>query len=162
MILRYSPHPIDAYSTVSAQGIRLGPASSKLLGYSQEAWNLAWLSHPYEVRMEHPDPQFTTHVRRTTQYVLATGEVDLAGSHPARCCVKSWLSLPAPQAVRLISTFPARHELPLFKAYGPDWLRMIDQRSWLCQPPAPVESDALMDTELAEEALARFMPGGAR
>lgn len=161
MILRYSHHPIEDYSKVSANGIHFGPAGSKLLGSSPEAWNLAWLSHPYETRMDHPDPQFTVHVRRTTQYVLATGELDLAGSQPARYCIKGWLSLPAPKAVHLIATFPARHELPLFKAYGPDWLRMIYQRSWLCQPPASVEHDPLTDTELARQALARFRPGGS-
>ena len=50
----YSPQPAASYSS----------GNSGILAGDPEAWNLAWLSHGETF---HPDPHFTTLVRRTVQ-----------------------------------------------------------------------------------------------
>lgn len=141
--LRYSPKPIEDYNVVVPGGVHAGPGHSFMLRADEEAWNLAFLSHPYELKPEHPDPQFTTLVQRTVNVVLDTGEIDRIGRVPPHRKVRSTLWLPAPDFLQEIRTrlIPAKgkgmvqlvHRLPLYLAYGDSWFNVMLQRSKLCQ-----------------------------
>lgn len=144
--LRYSPKPIEAYSVPHLQG---GPAFAEFLRNDAEAWNLAFLSHPYELRAEHPDPQFTILVRRTVNTVLASGSVDIVGKLPAYLLVRGLLRRPADEFVREIAAAralaagedrPLLEMLPLYVAYGDDWVNSILSRAAKCLR-APVASE---------------------
>lgn len=129
-MLRYSPKPIEDYTKVLADK-PYGPAHSKLLD-TQEAWNLAFLSHDYVTEFQHKDPMFTTHVRRTLQTRLDGSGLGIG--HDPTTLVGSLLSLPAPRFVYLLRGQPKLlATLPLFVNYGEAWLSKLAQREWLCE-----------------------------
>ncbi len=129
-MIRYSPRPRDQYFRKVGSTI-LGPVTSKLLD-RVEMWNLAYLSFDYECALEHPDPLFTTYVRRTVQ-----SRLDGSGPAPGECptkLVESLLNLPAPRFTYLVlRNKPLLQSLPLFKAYGAAWVQSIVQRERLCE-----------------------------
>lgn len=152
-LIRYSPRPLSEYAkTLGA--LTVGPYDSPMLR-TTAAWNLAYLSYDYEKSMQHHDPQFTVHVRRTAQTRLDGSGVDLADQDDPTTTVAGWLALPAPRFVHLVANHPILHSLPLFKAYGQDWLSTITARSYLCQtdenPP-----DNVVDFALAKALLSKF------
>lgn len=126
----YSPYPRSSYRWVVG-GHSYGPATSSLLD-TQETWNLAYLSHDYDSKRDHPDPHFSTHVRRTTQWCMDGSGPDLTGIGN-RSTVGHLLNLPAPRFVYLIRQHPVLPSLPMFKAYGPTWVENIERRSRLCR-----------------------------
>jgi hypothetical protein len=133
--LRYSPRPIEAYTVPQ---LKAGPAFAEFLRNDVEAWNLAFLSHPYELRAEHPDPQFTILVRRTVNTLLSTGSVDVLGKMPAQNTVRSLLRLPPGQFITAILSRRAAdgraliEHLPIYQAYGEPWLDQITARARHC------------------------------
>lgn len=129
-VISYSPRPRSTYRW-EANGHSYGPATSSLLD-TQEIWNLAYLSHDYESRKDHKDPQYTSNVRRTSQTKLDGSGLDMVGSSGSPTVAKM-LSMPAPQFVLRIKSHPVLELLPMFKAYGAEWLRTIEERSWLCK-----------------------------
>lgn len=134
--IRYSPRPRENYFRKVGHAV-LGPATSKLLD-TVEAWNLAYLSFDYESALEHPDPLFTTYVRRTMQ-----SRLDGTGAAPHEnptILVASLLRLPAPRFTYLVTrNNTLLRSLPLFKAYGTAWLSALAQRERLCEWGAPPE-----------------------
>lgn len=147
--IRYAPRPISAYRA-SAQHVAYGPATSKLLT-TPGAWNLAWLSHDFEATLMHPDPHFTVNVRRTVQMKLDGSGLDLS-MRPISGVVESLLRLPAPRFVHLIKQHAVLKQLPMYLAYGPAWLRTIEERSYVCQVEAG-RDDAIADVSLARAVL---------
>lgn len=130
-------------------------ASSLILNDDEAAWNLAYLSYDFEKLRSHPDPHFSTHVRRTLQHVLLTGETDLAGKVPAHLTVRGFFRFPPPKAMFQLLAMKRREALPLFKAYGTGWLVLAEQRSHLWQEPYDSALDALV-TELSHLAQKRW------
>lgn len=123
---RYSPEPIGSYRFASLY---------KFLVEDPVAWDLAYLSWDFEAAKGPPDASFSTHVRRTLQFDLVSGRLDLTGGvHPLHT-LRGLLRYPAPRAVKLISELPLCHELQLFRAYGPAWLRTLEVRSHLYREP---------------------------
>ena len=128
-MLIYAPKPIEEYTRVLG-GKHYGPEFSKLLDTPQ-AWNLAFLSHDYDKEFQHSDPQFTTLVRRTLQTRLDGGGLGI-GLDPSTL-VDSLMGLPAPRVVYLLRCNPTLvNTLPLFIAYGGEWLKTIEARERLC------------------------------
>lgn len=127
--IRYSPRPKDTYPG-TREGTRYGPATSTLLD-TQEAWNLAYLSHDFEKVLIHKDPYFTN-VRRTTQTLLDGSGLDLTGSNPPSGLVASLLRAPAPRFVHLIQRHAVLSSLPMYTAYGEAWLTTIEARAHIC------------------------------
>jgi hypothetical protein len=147
----YSPRPREAYNK-SINGTVYGPASSSLLE-ATEAWNLAFLSNDFENRLHHPDPYFTTNVRRTTQTLLDGSGIDLTESFPLSQRVASLLRLPAPRFVYLIHKFAHLKSLPMYTAYGEEWLATIEERSHLCYVD-DWEPETIADLSQANSVLA--------
>lgn len=118
------------------------------------AWNLAYLSHDFEKSLLHFDPQFTVNVRRTIQYRLNGLGVDIADADPAHHRIESLFLLPAPRAVHLLLEHPLVFKLPMYQAYGDEWIKTIRTRSYLCQadesPP-----DNVVDFSLAKALIDR-------
>ena len=129
-MINYSPCPKSSYRWES-NGHSYRPATSQLLD-TQETWNLAYLSHNYDTKREPSDPQFTTNVRRSAQWKLDGSGADLTGLGKVKT-VAALLRLPAPRFVMLIKGHAVLSTLPLFEAYGQEWLDTIEQRSWLCK-----------------------------
>jgi len=130
-LIRYSPRPISAY--VKSNGTQTwGPATSPFLK-PQAAWNLAYLSHDFEVSLLHYDPHFTVNVRRTIQQKLDGSGTDIADSEAPIKRVEHLFLLPAPRAVHLLMQSPIVYELPMYQLYGDEWIRTIHKRSFLCQ-----------------------------
>lgn len=123
---RYSPKPIAAYGM---------SAGSSLLKDDIAAWNLAYLSWDMESNLLWPDAYFSTHVRRTLQYVIEDGFVDIGGTRDPRDLVRSYLLLPPPRAVYLMQKLPGFKNLALYKAYGEPWRQMIEHRSRTYREP---------------------------
>lgn len=151
---RYSPLPIDGYQRVLG-GKSFGPANSKLLVLPQ-VWNLAYLSFPYEDLMDHPDPLFTTHVRRTTQMRLNAKGLGL--SEDPQTLVGLLLNLPAPRFVRILEESPELlATLPLFQVYGQEWMNTISKRAKGCEWEPKVADQTVTSLAIAAytKALAR-------
>lgn len=122
-IIRYSRRPLASYLAVSSDPRVQRP----------EVWNLAFLSHDYDNTPEQGDPLFLTHVRRTCQMDLATGEPDLTFGLNGERLLAEKLLMPAPWFINWLAKTPKLMiKTPLFKAYGQAWLRTIEQRSRLC------------------------------
>lgn len=139
--IRYSVKPINEYKQLYS-GRVYGPATSVLLSQA-ESWNLAYLSHDYDRNLCHPDPYFSTNVRRTVQSRLDGSGPDLVGEYQPGELVQGMLKLIAPRFVYLIRRSPILETLPMYLAYGPAWVDLIDQRARLittdhCEDP-PVE-----------------------
>jgi hypothetical protein len=149
--IRYSPRPRETYQGF-VEGRGYGPATSALLD-SQEAWNLAYLSHDFEKVLMHRDPYFTTHVRRTTQTLLDGSGLDLTGSSPRSGLVASLLRAPAPRFVYLIQRHAVLKSLPMYTAYGEAWLTTIEARARICCVD-DWEPDNISDLTQAKAALA--------
>lgn len=127
--IRYSAKPLDEYKAKYKDRV-YGPATSTLLDVP-EAWNLAYLSHDYDTTLTHPDPYFSTNVRRTIQSRLDGNGPDLAGEYPPSRLVQHMLTLTAPRFVHLIRRHPVLELLPMYLAYGPAWVDLIDKRARL-------------------------------
>jgi len=146
--MRYSPMPIDHYPV---------PNASRFLNKDEQAWNLAWLSFDFDNNVAHPDAKFSTHVAATVQTIVRNGIQDVTNEFTGQT-VREYLKQPAPKAVQLILAMTHLHKLPMYKAYGPDWVNTILQRSHLFQErhepklDTPVES-----TKQAMKLLKRFM-----
>lgn len=164
MTIRYSPLPINAYGkqlTVKGAGrtttvIDLGPGASPLLANDPEAWNLAFLSHPFETHETPEVSGFAVLVRRTLQVRVATGELDIVELEPERS-VRPLLRLPPLQAVLRLMALPTPviRALPLWIAYGEVWENRIRRRaSFLTSAQDPEEDVA--DVSEAAGYLRRF------
>ena len=112
----YSPMPMSMY------------IDSTAMIDTPQRWNLAFLSHDFEHQRFHRDPQFLVHVRRSSQMRLDGKGLDLVGDI-ANECVSSLLSEVAPRFVYVISSHPALKSLPLYVAYGDEWLQIIERRA---------------------------------
>lgn len=158
--MRYSPKPIDQYG-IKANGRWIGPSDSKLLRGDVEAWNLAFLSHPFEFKAFHPDPRFVVNVSATVRTRLDDGSVGPIHTgfdpRPDAPTVRSLLMRPAEVFVRyVLDDADLRETLPLFRIYGATWLTLIQERAPLCgEHPvhATVRSAAEeeLDRELAKD-----------
>lgn len=145
-MINYSPKPRSAYRWESG-GHSYGPATSRLLD-TPETWNLAYLSHDFESQRSHPDPGFTTFVRKTVQARLdGTGPDSRPDAHNI---VGTLLQLPAPRFVHLIRHHSVLPKLPMFLAYGQGWLETMDRRSRICmadgytfREPLPHEAEEI-------------------
>lgn len=147
MTERYSPKDVEKYA---------GPSRSLILNADAQAWNLAYLSYDFEAHVYHPDPHFAVHVRRTLQFVLMTGELDLSGNVPMNLTVRGLLTRPAPYAARQILRMKRHRELALHQAYGSRWLVTLDERSHKFVAPYDPAYDApVVNVDLALQALAR-------
>lgn len=139
-IPRYSPLPIEDYSP--RRGI--GPAYSLNLRSDAEAWNLAWLSHPYEKQAEHIDPEFTRHVKYSVNMLRGTGAIDRVGRFGAGSTVRGLLRLPPNEFWFSINGSIAQR-LPLYSIYGDQWLHTVMTRSQLPWKFADQESGLNID-----------------
>lgn len=118
---RYSPKPISAYGM---------SASSTLLNTDVAAWNLAYLSWDVDTKAMWPDPYFSTHVRRTIQFVIADGVSDVTGMTPDNESVRGYFLLPPPRAVHLVQQMEHFKALPMYKHYGEVWRKTMVERSY--------------------------------
>lgn len=153
-MIRYSPKPKEDYTEVHS-GKSYGVGTYSLLD-SPEMWNLAYLSFDFDSSVYHKDPDFSTHVRRTCQSKLDGSGPDLVGSALASELIASLLSLPAPRFVYLIENHPVLPNLPMYLAYGPEWLTTIRSRAKICQVEDGPE-DVILDLSLAKAVLGRIL-----
>lgn len=134
--MRYSPKPMQDYGQASA------------VIDTAERWNLAYLSHPFETNQFHKDPHFSVHVRRTSQTRLDGGGLDLLGTHPPELLVGGLFRETAPRAVHLLHGSGVMKTVPMWAAYGPQWLHTMQSRAKGCWydgqglEPDPVRPDA--------------------
>lgn len=152
-LIQYSRKPRAAYQRTAGK-VTFGPATSVLLN-TPEAWNLAYLSFDFDAVLQHPDPHFSTHVRETCRAKLDGTPTGVVESVAASKMLASLLLLPAPRFVYLIKDHPVLPVLPLYCAYGKQWLTTIEQRSWQCvtdrHRPEPIH-----DMTEAKNLLERF------
>jgi len=152
-VIRYSPRPIEAYRDPRTG---FGPDASKFLAEDPLAWNLAYLSHPYESLRSPADPKFTTHVRWTLRTHMQSGRVMAPGESPDSHTLAAIFRMPAPYAVRWLDR--NKHicrSTPLYRAYGDAWLELVRCRERACSvdPDTPF---AVTDVSDAVRLLARF------
>lgn len=136
-IPRYSTLPIEAYSA-KAGSTWLGPAHALFLRCDAEAWNLAWLSHPFEHRPLPSDPKFSVHVRDTV--AMRRPDVrSLLQREPA----DFWALF---RAISLGT--------PMFANYGTAWMNLVEQRALARWRPAFHQSG--LDLGQADKLLRRI------
>ena len=151
--IRYSRRPIHTYQCTVGR-VTFGPATSPFLN-TPEAWNLAYLSFDFDVELQHPDPHYNCHVRETCRAKLDGTPTGAVETVRARQMLAHLLLLPAPRFVYLIKDHPVLPVLPLYRAYGQQWLETIERRSWHCQTDR-VHDAPIKDLAQAREVLARF------
>jgi hypothetical protein len=98
------------------------------------AWDLAWLSWDFESDRL-PDMHFSVNIRRTLQFVIRDGGLDMTGDLPDHLKVRGLMKYTAPRAVKLILDMPNAHKTHMFLAYGTDWLQTLQARSHLYRAP---------------------------
>lgn len=152
LIPRYSPEPIEAYS-VKAGSNWVGPAYSRMLRSDAEAWNLAWLSHPYELRPEHEDGRFTVIVSHTVNMIRDTGALDTDRRLGPRATLRGLLRLPPNQFWFAINNDLAKRT-PMYRIYGDRWLHTVMVRAQAPWRPAWHESG--LDISQASDYLKKF------
>ena len=144
---QYSPRPITAYPWASA---------SALLRSEPEIWNLAWLSYAPEHGSRF-HAHFTSATGMTCKCLLATGSADLIGMQPRRLKVASFMDLPPPAALKRLSEAPGLCEMPLYKLFGSEWLRIMELRAREYREPHNPALDAeVLTLAQASEALSAF------
>ena len=154
--MRYSPHPIEHYGRKVA-GEWVGPSTSQFLRGDNEAWNLAFLSHPFERQLHHPDPRFAINVSATVRTRLDDGTrgpvASTFDSRPDAPSVRSLLMQPASVFVRYVmEDADLREMLSLFQIYGAPWVEIIRERAPLCgEHPAPATVRSAADEFLMRE-----------
>lgn len=126
-----------------------GAAASRLLSEDAASWTLAYLSHDWDRCGMVGDAQFTVNVRRTMQFVLATGHIDLGNVVPDNVKVAGLLKHPPPRAVKLLLDCDRLVQMPMFKAYGQQWPITMFERSKLWRAPHDPVFDAAV-VNLAE------------
>jgi hypothetical protein len=144
----YTPAPPDV----------TGLFSSPLLKHDREAWNLAWMSRPCGLYPgEQPDPNFTSLVFQTVQFVPATGEIALAGQVPDCRLVRSLMGLPPPAVLKRIVELDLHMQMPLYEAYGHAWIDTMSYWArWYRVPEHPVLDRPIHQLGQAQQALAHF------
>lgn len=151
-MLRYSPKPVEGYTKVLG-GKSYGPADSALLN-TPAAWNLAYLSHDWQAQFQHPDPMFSTHVRRSIQTRMDGTGLGLLEDESS--LVGSMMAMTAPRFVYLIRRSQALTSLPLYLAYGKSWLDTVDSRARHCEWGAPDEPNiAALSLDAARSIIAK-------
>lgn len=135
--IRYSPNTIESYGAPTS--------SSSFFKDDQEAWNLAYLSWDFDKCKTWPDPHFSTHVRRTLQFVIATGALDLTADVNTGGKVRCFLRAPAPAAAYQITNMLRVKELPLYLAYGEAWLTRVNARARNYREPYDERFDYAID-----------------
>ena len=166
MTIRYSPKPIEAYGTVvraqriAAQDVEIsvGPHTSPLLANDPEAWNLAFLSFPFEDGGIPRDPQFSVHLRRTLQVDITSGALDITETAPG-LRVRLFLRFPPLKAVRAIYGLQPHvlRNLPMYSTYGNTWLDTIQKRASMLASMQDPDND-IFDVSQAADYLQRFRP----
>ena len=152
-INRYSPRPIDAYSR-NVRGVVVGPASSCVLNWDGEAWNLAWLSHEYETMREPADPRFTTLVQQSVNMVRASGRIDITGLLDPSQTMRGLLQLAPEEFMYRAETDGSITRTALYAAYGDAWLDRVRERAHAGWQRA--EQSTGMRLSVAASILARF------
>lgn len=132
-ILRYSPHPIEAYSGTLPDGRRYGPANNKYLANCSKAWNLAYLSHPFEIEAEPDCPVFGQLIQETLDYYNEEG-----------FCFGDLMGAPAPYVVKTLTQ--GCRGLPMYEVFGRRWLATIDERQWLCRADSEEVEELQVDS----------------
>lgn len=138
----YSPQPVHTYRVIKGS----------LISGDPEAWNLAWLSHDFK-KGPHPDANFTTLVRRTLQFVLKTGGIDLIDAVPTSLKVRGLLRLLPAQAVKRIAGMEHLIDTPMFSAYGAAWLEVMHERARLYREPEGPLDMSLSDLTQAQAVI---------
>lgn len=115
---RYSPLPRTAYRE---------PAKSSFL-VPLPAWNLAWLSHPFDSPRAKAHPTFTTAVWYTLQTRLSDGVVDMVGNEPKQNTLYSFFVKPPEEAVACVAQYLHHRKLPLYSLLGDEWLVRMHER----------------------------------
>lgn len=118
------------YSVRAPQSYALGKRG--LLANDVDAWNLAWLSHGVTF---HPDPRFTALVRRTLQFVLVTGGIDLIDRVPITDKVRGLMRFAPAHVVKKILEAEHLADMPLYAAYGSTWVETMTKRARLYREP---------------------------
>lgn len=162
--IRYSPKPIEAYGRnfkIPGGVLDVGPHLSPLLANDPEAWNLAFLSFPYEEDTYGNAPAFSVHIRRTLQVDVATGALDITETEPGMR-VRLYLRYPPLKAVRLLLGLQPHvlRKLPMYLQYGDGWLETIQQRASMLASMNDPDND-IVDVSQATEYLQRFRPSEA-
>lgn len=118
--------------------------------------NLLWLSL-VDGQSSFKDPNFTTLVRRTTQFVVSTGEIDLINGYPNTSKVSDFLLRPPAAAVKAIVSMRFIRDLPLYTAYGDTWLATIEARARTWREPHDINLDSpITDYSLGQAVIANY------
>lgn len=141
-VIRYSPKLADSYPSVKGS----------LLSGDPEAWNLAWLSHDFS-KGPHFNPNFSTLIRRTVQFALKSGGIDLVDMVPTALKVRGLLRLPPAQAVKYIACMEHLTDTPMFAAYGTAWVDLMLERSRLYREPDDHMDALVVDLSQAQAAI---------
>jgi len=121
------------------------PSRSSILSCDEAAWNLCYLSFDWDTQTYHKDPEFSVNILRTLQFIVASGEIDLARECPQRT-VRVFMEGTPHAAVKKITAMERMLELPMVRAYGTGWLTTIAERSALWREPY----DDAFDTEVTD------------
>ena len=131
-------------------GVFRGPSTLPYLARDLEAWNLAYLSFNFDAKPVCPFPEFGPLVARTMRTDLTTGLSHPPGVHlPRHLTLRPLLRQPPREFASSLLEHPAVRQLPLYRGFGEDWLRVVFERSWI--------GGEVADEGLEEEASALEM-----
>ena len=146
-MITYSPKTITVYPWA---------ASSALLRSEPEIWNLAWLSYAPEHGSRF-HAHFTSATGLTCKCLRATVAADLIGMQPRRLKVAGLMDLPPPAALKRLTEAPGLLEMPLYKLFGSEWLRIMELRAREYREPHNPALDAeVLTLAQASKALSVF------
>lgn len=152
--IRYSPRPRTSYCALG----RTGPVAESLYD-RPEVWNLAYLSHDFDRLITTPDSQFAVHVRKTCQFDVRRWVIDrtFGAAGNFKDLLAYQLRMPAPYFVRWLKQ--RRYllpYLPLYQAYGEEWLGAIENRARVCHVREDPVEPLITDLTQARQHLQRI------
>lgn len=128
-IPRYSPKTVHEYGCF-VDGSWLGPACSSLLRSDPAAWNLAYLSHDYDLQPINPSFPFIDLIQDTLSVPIDPRDLLQTGNQlSSRPSFRDLLRLPPWEFVGSVRLLRNLASLPLYDEYGHDWFETIEFRS---------------------------------
>ena len=151
-IYRWSPKRIGEYELSKVAG----PSTKAFLDFSPEHWNLAWLSHPFEVSFPERAKKFDDAITSTLER-----NIRALGVEAPLLSVRKLMRALAMSFALVATASPDFAGLPIVKVFGPQIKQVWLNRAKLARADHPATLNRMLDyhiedTRAAQQVLQRF------
>ena len=149
-VYRWSPRPQHEMETREGSG----PDTVAEINFGAEAWNLAWISHPFESRFPDNFEQFAGAVADTLPCVIQAPATMPAG---AQLAMERMLTIPAASFVLVVTLSPDFDKLPIVQLLGPGLKDVWRERTKLARTDHPASLQRMLDYKVDDVQAAEII-----